>query len=383
MTNVPTIDWRFWLVRTSDMGQICELTGLHSRKLQLMLNQAGTFTCWMHLLDKQAVKIQEHATSIVAYRNGQAIWSGEILDCVEESSGSSDQLQITAMGWFYLFSKRILHTGKEFEEMVAKSKSSYVPLGEESSLQLAYANKPMSNICADLINRANIDVPTLVTMGSLPETNSINLTLQQFQNVGEQITKLTSIESGFDFNIDPITRKFNIYYNKIRAGVAGLGIDQGSGTRFTYPGNCTMVNRSSRGTKTQNRTEAIGQYGVGKSEEITSIAQNGLFEVTDSLSDVVNINILIAYATVETLTLAQPFKILTFSPKPIGLKPPNPPRPFEDYNIGDIVYAVAEKGERLKVGLQNPQPVRIFGFTVELDDNGVERISNLQTTYTS
>lgn len=384
---MSSVDYRFWLVRSSDLGQIADLTtNTHNKDLQLALNQGGTFNCNMNLLDDKCIYVEEHKTAFIIYRNQRDIWSGPVFDCVEESDASSDSLKITAMGWFELFNKRILHTGEEFEKMIAKSKSTYVPLGEESSQELVYANKPMSFIAADLINRANIDVPTGVTLGEVPETNSINLRLQQFESIGQQLTKLTAIESGFDFEIDPLTKKFNMYYNEIRGGIVGKGIDRGSRVRFTYPGNCSKAVRTSRGTKTQNRTEVIGTYGVGKDEEITSIQENGLFENSVSLSDVVNENILIAYAVSETLTLAYPFKVITFQPKSlseIDNKTPTVPRPFEDYEIGDIGYTIIKKGKRFQVGLQNPQPVRLFSFNIGVDDNARETISNIQTTYTS
>jgi hypothetical protein len=410
---IPTVEHNWVLAKTSNLEPIKQLTGAHDKRILPFLNQPGTATTWLHLLDPDCELIEEHKTSLICYRNERAIWSGEIFDCEEISEANTDQLQITAMGWFQLLNERIVHTGLEWEQMVVTrsgrniirypteskeveeiekqyeetvASGFYTPLATESALSLFYNNKPFSEIARDLIERANIDVPTGVTMGLVPPMNSINLTVPQFHPVGELLTQLTSIESGFDFNIDPLTRKFNIYWNTIRGGITGLGQDRGAGVRFTYPGNCTKVSRKRLGTKTQNRTEAVGQLGVGKAESIQSINENGLFEKSENLSDVVNENILTAFAEIQTLTLEKPFTIITFQPKSVGpgdVPISEVPRPFEDYELGDIVYSVIEKGNRFRVGMENPQPIRIYGFSLEITDEGQEKISNLQTTYTS
>ena len=375
------------------MALISDLTTrLHSKQLQIILNQPGTATCWMHLEDNKAHLVEEHKTALALFRNNSPIWSGPIFKCVEKSDNSqqNDQLQITAMGWFQLLNKRIVHTGKEWEEMLVKSGAGYVPLAAESAQQLYYGKLeepfgvPMAFIANDLLQRANLDVPTLITLGETAPTNSINLTVQQFQNVGEQITKLTAIESVFDFIVDQVTRQFSTYRNEISGGIVGLGVDRGPGVKFTYPGNCVAAERSSDGTRTQNRTEAIGQYGIGREESVSSIQENGLFEVAESLPEVKEQNILNAYAAVETFTLENPFKIITITPRAVNNSGSfSVPRPFEDYEVGDIVYTKIIKGKRFRVGVNYQQPIRIFGMTVNIDDNGVEKISNIQTTYAS
>lgn len=407
-----SVVWNWWLCKTSNLGQIAELTSAHSKQLQLMLNQPGSATFWLHLEDDRTKYVEEHKTCIVCYRNGKAIWSGPVYKCVENADTTGNAtLQVTAMGWFELFNRRDVHTGEEWEKMAVRfsgrtpsseatvlaaeykaviEEEKYTPVAMESSLQLYYGKLkepfgiPRNEIAVDLINRANIDVPTGVTIGTNPTCRSLNYTVPQFHPVGELISQLTSIESSFDFNIDPLTRKFNIYFNEIRphSTIYGLGQDRGQGVRFTYPGNCVLVNRSSDGLRTQNRTEAVGPYGVGKAESITSISENGLFEKNETLTDVVNIDVLRAYANIQTSTLEQPFKILTFNPRAVNNSESySVPRPFEDYEIGDIVYTTIKKGPRFVVGIPNPQPVRIFGLAVNIEDSGVEKITNIQTVY--
>lgn len=418
MMSILSVQWDVYLCRTSDLGRIAQLNSAHDKQLQLMLNQGGTGNFWLHLEDEKSYNVEVHKTSTIWYRNGKAKWSGEVFEEEDNVSEGEARKKITVLGWFELLNKRILHTGYEWYEMIIKargleitrfpssehekeleliknqyesilSEGFYTPIATESSQQIYYNNVPMAEIINDLIIRANIDVPTGITIGETAPTNSINLTLQQFQNIGEEITKITALESGPDFDIDPLTRKFSTYRNKFyedNEGLAGLGTDRGPGVRFTYPGNCVMANRKKAGTKTQNRTEAVGEYSIGKAESISSIQENGLFEVQDSLPEVVNLSILNAYAAVETDTLEQPFTMITFSPKAVGptdMLTSAVPKPFEDYEIGDVVYCVIKKGSFV-VGLEKvPQAVRVYGFNLSIEDSGVENITGLQTNYSS
>ena len=54
-----------------------------------------------------------------------------------------------------------------------------------------------------------------------------------------------------------------------------------------------------------------------------------------------------------------------------------------DYEIGDIVYCIIKKGSFM-VGLEKvPQSVRVFGFNLNISDNGIEEVTGLQTNYSS
>ena len=52
---------------------------------------------------------------------------------------------------------------------------------------------------------------------------------------------------------------------------------------------------------------------------------------------------------------------------------------FRDYNVGDVVYMVAQRGA-MQIGTEARQPIRIFAFTVSIDEEGNEKISEFQTT---
>ena len=168
-------------------------------------------------------------------------------------------------------------------------------------------------------------------------------------------------------------------------GIAGKGINRGTRIRFTFPGNCTAVGRSSAGTKMQNRTEAVGVYAVGKAESVESINKyKMLFEGEVSAPEQVVLPYLVAYASAETVTLENPFRILTFTPRSVtNSKSFSVPKPFEDYEIGDVVYCKIKKGKRLVVGIPNLQPVRIYTMIINIEETGTEKITGIQTTYES
>lgn len=408
MTVTAAVELEVWLCRTTDMSQIAQLN-VHNRQLQLQLDNQGTFTGWVHLLDAAASEIVIHQTSIRIDRNGETIWSGPIFQANDNSSGTTgnqegdDQCQITAMGWFQILNQRLLHTGSEFTDMLAAPNGvawqaqfgSYNQVGVDTAVQLAYSATEFPTttdavIMFDLLNRANIDSPTLITPGNIfGAPIQRNLTLQRFQNIGQQITQLVNVESGCDFVVDPVSRKMDLYGPGASPSpdiANGFGVDRGQGCLFTYPGNCTAIQRTGDGTQTQNRVEAIGEYAVGRADDLGSQSENGLFEANDQLSEVVDPNILAAYANAEVTVRAQPWTITTFTPRGVmksdienGIS--GIPQPFDDFQIGDIVYTVIDRG-RVQVGSSsNPQQTRVFGFTIAWDDDGVEKLSNVQTTF--
>lgn len=392
-----TTDWRWWLFSRRNQGlgdPISELTA-HDRNLQVQLDSSGKATFWMHLLDPMCANVIPHQTAIVTFRNGTPLWSGPVTNADEDSQASSgenkgqDKLSVTAMGWKQILDQRILHTGAEFQAMIGSQ--TYAGLGTESATQLAYsaingATFPL--MAMDLLKRANIDSPTGIIPGSIYGSQQLgNLTLQQFQNVGQQITNLSNIENGFDFVIDPLRLTFDIYCQQgLSSGFNGYGVNRPNAL-FTYPGNCTAAKRTQDGTRTSNRVEATGQYGIGRADDLTSQQQNGLLESNVSLSDVVDPNILIAYANAEVTVKKNPWTVISFNPRGLiasDLVKPGVPRLFDDYWLGDVVYAIINRGPRFQVGTTStPQPVRVFGATIAIGDDGTEKVSSIQSTYST
>ena len=388
------------------MTQIAELNA-HSKHLEFQLNTSGKATCWLHLLDPDASLVVPHQTSLRCDRDNQTWWSGPIYQANDSSQAAEgqqagmDQVAITAFGWQKVLDKRLVHTGSEFQAMLAApngvawqaANGTYTSPGIDTAIQLAYSATQFPTttdavIIDDLLNRANIDSPTNIVAGNVYGSPiQRNLTLQRFQSVGQQITQLVNVESGCDIYVDPVTRKMNLFGPGASPSPlinTGMGFDRGRGTLFTYPGNCTSVQRPQDGTQTANRVEALGQIGAGRADDLVSQSENGLFEAQDSLSEVVDPNILAAYANAEVTVRSKPWTIITFTPRPVTTNDATAsgvPRPFDDFFLGDLVYTVIDRG-RLQVGTESqPQETRVYGFNVDVDDEGIEKLSNLQTTY--
>lgn len=418
----PAVIWDWVLCNTIDMSEITQLN-IHSRQLQDQLDSCGKATGWVHLLDPEVDAIVVHQTALRLDRDGDTVWSGPIWQATDTSAASAgseegqDQCQITAMGWFNTLggssgqNGRLLHTGAEFQAMMyvngiddtdglmpnyaawQAQNGVYVPLGIDTAVELAYdyVEFPQTTDAAiifDLLARANIDSPTLITPGNIYGSPvARNLTLQRFQNVGQEILQLINVESGVDFYIDPVTRQMNLYGPLASASPminTGMGQDRGAGILFSYPGNCTSVNRSQDGTMTENRMEAIGQYSIGRADDIGSQQLNGLLEASTSLSEVVDPNILVAYAQAEVAVKAEPWTITTWTPRGITSDDNTTsgvPRPYVDFGLGDIVYSYINRGPRLQVGIGSPQATRLFGWTLNIDDSGVEKLTSVMTTY--
>jgi hypothetical protein len=312
------------------------------------------------------------------------------------------------MGWLQILNQRLLHCGADFASMlaawVATTGGSYVSLGEDTAVQLSYTGvvpppsgfnytATSSGIIMDMLERANIDSPTLITPGSIiGDSTNTNLTMQVYANVGQQMQNLINVEDGPDVYVDPVTRQMNLYdigSSPCELIPRGSGVDAGNGCIFTFPGNCISASRSHDGTKTSNRVISAGQYGYGRADNLAAQVQEGLFEEIVTLSNVTDPNILAAFANAEVAVTAYPWTIITMTPRGLGpadVDAPGVPRPFDDYFLGDLVRGVIDYGPRFQVGTpaagaSGPQPLRVFGFTLDVDDGGLEKISSIQTTY--
>lgn len=108
-------------------------------------------------------------------------------------------------------------------------------------------------------------------------------------------------------------------------------------------------------------------------EDIPSQNEYQLFEEEVQLSDVVDPNVLLAYAGGEVLIRKTP-RIL-YSPAPFPWIEGRTPQPFVDYGLGDKVIFTAQKANRINV---IGQAVRIFGMNVTITEEGNERLDALQ-----
>lgn len=342
--------WKFLLCNSSDLSFIRELRNAHDRTLNVDINKSGSASGWLPMSDKAASLIQLWSTCIVAQYGSTIFWSGPISN--RRISYAQGRVSFNAVGWFDRLMNFLVQ--------------------DNPSVQ--YANQDAGAIASSLIGKARAQDPHLpITMGSVTLTQNRTITYQRDQNIGQAINDLVQLESGFDWYIDPVTRQFNV--------VAQLGQDRPSCKwSFIADGQSQQSNLADLevfedGTAIVNWIAPRGQYGtITPVQEPVSQDAYGVFMEAPSISDVVDSNILTAYANAELVYRAQPRVTYTLTPKSSAKV--TVPRLFRSFNIGDTTYLTARRDQHVITD----QAVRIFGVTLAIQDNGAEVLSNLQTT---
>jgi len=219
-------------------------------------------------------------------------------------------------------------------------------------------------------------VATPITIGDVTASQTREITFQAGTKHNVAIDTLVAMEAGFDWGIDPLTREMTIYYDNIVGTINGLGSNR-TDVEFGYnwgPRNVADMNISVDSSILANRMSIKGKYHTGVAYDADSIASYGLHEDSVSLSDVVDADILTAYAGAETAYRLQPFKTYSFTPFPYDGSA-RIPRIFDEYGIGDIVYLTA----KYKSVSVERQPVRVFDVSIDIDEYGNEKLGEIQT----
>jgi hypothetical protein len=349
-----SLGWEFILAESHDRSTIGKLRNAHDRKLDFDLNKNGSASSWIPTSDKNAKSIWPWASCIIAQFDNVPLWSGPI------NSRSTDmeagKRSFTAVGWF-----------ARLEDLVIKETNG-----------LSFSNMDAGAIVAALLANARAQDPTLeITLGVVETTQPRTVTFTQDQTIGSCIQQLCELESGFDWYIDPITIKLNI--------VRKLGIDRPD-VRWQYIGDGKSL-QSNLLNVVENVDGAVvndsivrGNGVAGGSSSLPSQQIYGLHTGVTSLSDVVDLNILISYANVEILYKSIPRVTYQMTPKPSPTVPTPgqiaTPRIGREFNLGDTTYATFRKDDIDVEG----QATRIFGASLDISDAGDETLTNVQTT---
>lgn len=406
-TNVPlaprskqTIivpDWRFLLAKSTDLSNIGELTQARSRILQVTLNAAGSFNFALPLIDDRSNDVQEITTCVLCQRNSQprghpplyqTLWSGPVWTIVETTPNA---IQVGCVGWLQTLAKRLIKpgltdpiTGNQYWGPATQLTYSGVSPG---------TGVDPGAIAFDLLERSNAEAADLggdnfVNPGNLQE--SINVlptgrtrTYDYGAAVLDEINNLSAIESGYDYDVDPVTRGLDIYFGNVAgeldATIYGRGHNRkdavfGFGSKSAS--NLEQASRASDSSKLCNRMIVVGQSGITAiAQDMQSISKYGLLEETTSISDTSDLGVLQAFANAEVAVRSTPLRLINIVPR--AYSPDNPdPRIFTEFDPrGDIVYATLDRG-RLQL---SKQAARCFGATISFSDSGSEKISALQT----
>lgn len=261
-----------------------------------------------------------------------------------------------------------------------------------------FVNEDAGSIVSQMVNYANSFHDTRITMGNIDVSQPRIVTYRPFQKIADIIDQLSAVEAGFDWDIDPVTRKLNIFYRQFASGISvfGKGRDKRQDVVFGYnwgPCNCKDVKKSVDPSWLLNNPfiqgKFSGSFGAvnptptpGDAQSL-SIAKYGLYEDAIQLSDVADNTILEAYAEEEIALRSVPRVIYQFTPLTVSAEDmeslpddtPNVPRAFIDYEVGDIITFGCMDGTIQVANLAQ----RIYGMNVTIDDNGNELSATLQT----
>lgn len=240
-----------------------------------------------------------------------------------------------------------------------------------SQFPTIYDATDAGQIAADLIDTANGDSPTGLAVGNITTTTERWATYPPGQNIGSAIVNLSALLDGFDFEevyeVPPGVAPF------YAGGVpdAWMNIVPSLGTvnpfaRFEYGpatlNNCQSMQRNT--TPPQNSIFLTGANGLTSVyQDTTSVAKYGEWWGHYDLPNVTDQATLDAKA--RALCRPNPIKTVTIVPD-LALSP----LPFDDWNLGDTVPFLAARK-----ALQENTQMRINGFTVPIDENGIESTS--------
>lgn len=356
--------WSFRLILSADMFPIAELKKAANKSLTLSLNKPGSANFTYPMDDELSGLIEPIATGIIAYKDNIPVWSGMIIGPLNEDA-ETNTMTIPVMGWLDKLNHRIL-------------RSDLPTTGK-------YEDIDDGTILFDLLQRANdfgplpsydyegtthtADTSTFIEEGTknypVEEEAPRTAKFDKYTNIGAEIDKLTNIENGCDIEVHPITRELNIWRRKMtdRTEVI-MGYN-------APPFNLASFKPTRDTSQMVNYFRAIGRFNDGLAEDTPSQELYGLIEETGAMTDVSDPEntILPAFAGAEVAVRSTPR--VTYDVAPFSQ---NIFQPFVDYQLGDKIYISANKGHWNLA----KQAVRIFGLTLNIDNEGNEKVSNLQ-----
>lgn len=352
-------DYIFELADSKTRERIGELTQARDRQLVMTLNKAGALTFNLPLADGLSLYVEEVVTCARIKRrlpdgSYKREWEGPIWTVEEETPNG---LSIGCVGWLQTLDQR---------ETKPAGTADF-----PSWTQLQYVEEDAGAVALSLLTQSNGDSSygdtNYVVPGTAEITQPRTETFQPWTKLLTAIQGFSALESGFDMAVDPVTRELNIY-RKLGSVLPDV--------RFEYGSNVIKARRTSDSSRICNRFIAYSAVGYAVAEDLSSQADIGLMEESLSLTGVVDVSILQAYANAEVAVRSRPIRLSSFDPRKASSARPEDPQVFRDLNVGDVVFESVDRG-RLQVV---KQAHRIFGMTVTWDVAGMPQISNMQTT---
>lgn len=345
--------WKYFLARSSDKVRIGELARNHDKTTTWTLNRPGSLEFAYNMFDDWAEDIAVLKTCVLAFRDGVERWSGSVWSIDE--GVPDDLIKVTCAGWMQRADSRLLSPAQE--------------------LYASFNQLDAGQIGMGFLGFANAQGPTRIIEGQVERSQTRTRQYKRFQNIGSEQQQLSTIESGYDYEVVPSTREMNIWAKRSRDLTNEVAFGYKAGALH----NLTSVRRQISGDKTVNGIYVVGKTSAvspTRQDDLASQAEFDLMEEQIALSEVTDNQIALAYAAGELVYRAHPPTVYTISPMPWqASNPKRVPRPLENYEVGDVVSFSANRG-RIKVF---DQPARIFQLTLTATNEGNEEVASLQT----
>jgi hypothetical protein len=345
------------LVDADTMSNLADLRPASNRSFKPIFNGPGSFSFDLPIDCAAAYKVKKRKTGVMITRNGRKIWSGALTDIVRSAKAAN--VSVTATGWE--------------EELEGR----FVRKAEEAALTFATAT------VGGLVGKGLIDVanaqqdsslvtrPMRVSFGLASDTQTRVRSYKQGDNYGAQFKELVEIENGFDYSVDPATKRINT-----RAPTA---YTTRVGVQFAFgmtPNNLDDAVQTDSGD-VKNRISVVASNGaVYVADDATAIAEAGvMLEEWTSLSDVVDSTGAIPAAYANAELVYKRYGVVTYQLTPIQFG--DFPRPYDDFEWGDVGYLSVDKDSfQLR-----KQAIRLFSAKIDWDDKGNEIISDLTVAF--
>lgn len=351
--------WQYFLADSKSLEIIGELGEAKGRTLGTDINKSGNASCTYPLEAPYAEFIWPWRTALVVTYDDDWFWSGPV--SMRTRQWAAGKVVINAIGWFEKVMRRLV---LEFDG-------------------LTFTDMDAGAIAFALLQYANDIGDTLVRPGIFEGSQVRTRTYLRDANIGQEIINLAELEAGYDWYVDPVTRKLNIVSRRgtLRDDAVWYAVQDGEVVEYdghrraSSANNLADVQDIADGTTVVNQIFPRGANGLsGFADDLTSINDLGLMQEAPSLSDVSDQIILDAYANGEMVYRSTPKTTYQLTPKSNADE--RVPRFKIDFDLGDTMPLVCKRGTMDIAG----EHVRAFGVDLDIQDNGVARISRLQTS---
>ncbi len=330
-------------------------TQARNRKLSVVLNRSGTFSCSMPLDHSETSALRTstpYLGAVEVFKNKTSIWSG-FLQNIDDDFVSGTR-NLTYVGWGELLRKRFISTATTLSDDI-------------------------SNIASAAISSTNANWYTGIVLGSAFQVGlTVSRTLNPGDNIADLLQQMSDVENGYDYQFyiqrDPFLQPLAPIIEYLIIPKTGSSKPNAI---FELGRNVLAMNRSYDGTALANFVQVNGSSSVapGAAWEQQSLETYGLLQDWITLGDVNSNDVLNAYANVEVMLRRNGKAMWQLTPVPSDGSG-RVPEPFINYGLGDIIYVTAKRGafNEQKIAL------RVFGYDIEIGDDGSERVTNFQVS---